>query len=150
LENTFVKRSLRSGECQENPRTGETHVPRLGRERLLNEAAGMVFIANNTTVPIPKLHACFEDVGAVYLIMEYVEGRGMEESENEQKLDVQEELESYLPQIHKFRSAIVGGFPGLLYPHIAFSKELLSTSGTLSQQRLINTFFVTTTFHNRT
>ncbi|THZ50791.1 hypothetical protein D6C86_10616 [Aureobasidium pullulans] len=114
LEDTFVKRSLRPREWQENPRTGEMHVPRLGRERLLNEAAAMQFIANNTTIPIPKLHACFEDDEAVYLIMEYVKGRGMDELEDEQKLVVQKELESYLQQIHKFRSAVVGGLSGIV------------------------------------
>jgi serine/threonine protein kinase len=34
----------------------------------------MQYIADNTNIPIPKLHCCFEDDDAVYLVMEYIEG----------------------------------------------------------------------------
>jgi serine/threonine protein kinase len=116
LKDVFVKRSLRCSELQENLRTGETYIPRLGRERLLNEASALDFIASNTTIPVPKLHACFEDDGAVYLIMEYVEGRGMDELEDEEKLVVEEELESYLQQIHEIHSGAIGGPSGIVVP----------------------------------
>lgn len=116
LGDTFVKRNLRPKEWQQNPHTGETHIPRLGRERLLNEAAAMQFIANNTTIPTAKLHACFEDDGAVYLVMEYVEGRGMHELEEEERQVVEKELENYLQKIHEFRSNVVGGLFGIVVP----------------------------------
>jgi tRNA A-37 threonylcarbamoyl transferase component Bud32 len=89
IKNTFIKRSLRPHELQK-AWTGKTHIPRLGRERLLNEAKALEFVASNTTIPVPKLHACFEDDNAVYLITEYIEGRGMNELSDEEKLIVGE------------------------------------------------------------
>jgi serine/threonine protein kinase len=74
---TWVKRSLRPTEWQVNPFTGTIVIPRFGRERLLNEAASMKFIAEHTNIPVPKLYCCFEDDEAVYLVMEYIEGVGM-------------------------------------------------------------------------
>jgi hypothetical protein len=53
---TFVKRSLRPSEWQTNPLKGTLHVPRQGRERALNEAAAMKYIAQMTDIPIPKLY----------------------------------------------------------------------------------------------
>lgn len=115
-KNIFIKRSLRRKELQENPWTGETYVPRLGRERLLNEASALEFIANNTTIPVPKLYACFEDDEAVYLVMEYVEGKGMDELEDKEKSVVGEELEKYLQQMHGIHSRTIGGPSGFVLP----------------------------------
>jgi tRNA A-37 threonylcarbamoyl transferase component Bud32 len=116
INNSFVKRSLRPREWPHIPRIGKTHIPHLGRERLLNEASALEFIANNTEIPVPKLHACFEDDGAVYLITEYIEGRGMNELKDEEKLVVGEELEDYLEQLHKLRSGNIGGPSGIIIP----------------------------------
>jgi aminoglycoside phosphotransferase (APT) family kinase protein len=115
VNNTFIKRSLRPHELRKTW-TGRTHVPRLGRERLLNEAKALEFVASNTTIPVPKLHACFEDDKAVYLITEYIEGRGMNELSDEEKLVVGEELESHLRQLHKLRSKTVGGLSEVTIP----------------------------------
>lgn len=71
---TWVKRSLRPSEWQINPFNGTLVVPKLGKERLLNEAAAMRFIAEKTSIPVPKLYGCFGDDEAVYLVMEYIEG----------------------------------------------------------------------------
>ena len=43
----------------------------------------MQYTADNTTIPIPKVHCCFEDDDAVYLIMEYIEGVTMNEGGEE-------------------------------------------------------------------
>ena len=71
------------------------HVPRQGRERVLNEAAAIQYIANNTDIPIPKLHCSFEDDGATYLIMEYIEGVTTDELSDEQRNIVQQELQAH-------------------------------------------------------
>lgn len=42
--NSFVKRSLRPSEWQVSHIKGTIHVPRLGNERLLNEAAALAYI----------------------------------------------------------------------------------------------------------
>ena len=54
----------------------------------------MRFIAEHSNIPVPKLHCCFKDDEAVYLIMEYIEGVGM--NKLEVHLDVTKELKSNL------------------------------------------------------
>jgi serine/threonine protein kinase len=115
VKNTFIKRSLRPREWQ-TVMSGKVYVPRRIRQRILNEAAALDFVANNTTIPVPKLHACFEDDQAIYLIMEYVEGRGMHELCEDEKLVVHKELEDYLKQIHALRSNVLGGPSGIVVP----------------------------------
>ena len=70
---TFVKRSLRPREWKMSY-TGKTDIPRQGRERALNEAASLTFVRENSAIPVPTLHCCFEDDDAVYLVMEYIDG----------------------------------------------------------------------------
>ncbi|KAB8801899.1 hypothetical protein FH972_026720 [Carpinus fangiana] len=89
---TWVKRSLRPDEWQVNPCNGQFLVPRMGRERILNEAASIRFIAEKTNIPVPKLYCCFEDNEAVYLVMEYVEGVGMNELPEEERKIVESEV----------------------------------------------------------
>ena len=107
--NTFVKRSLRTTEWQINPVRGVIHVPRQGRERVLNEASAMRYIADNTNIPIPKLHCDFEDDGAVYLVMEYVEGNTMDQLSADPRKLVQLELDRHNETLHGLKSRIVGG-----------------------------------------
>jgi hypothetical protein len=115
VNNSFVKRSLRPREWKTGW-TGQTHIPHLGRERLFNEAAALDFAVSNTTIPVPKLHACFEDDEVIYLITEYIEGRGMNELKGEEKLIVGEELEKYLQQLHGLKSKDIGGPSGIIIP----------------------------------
>jgi len=113
---TFVKRSLRPTEWQIHPMKGHIHVPRQGRERILNEAAAMRYIADHTKIPIPKLHCAFEDDGAVYLVMEYVEGKTMDQLSAEQRNIVQQELDRHIETLHGLKSRTVGGPSGLVVP----------------------------------
>ncbi|KAG7140435.1 hypothetical protein HYQ45_002738 [Verticillium longisporum] len=79
----FVKRSLRPREF----RTGYRglHIPRLNKERLMNEAESLRFIRSHTDVPVPTVYCDFQDDEAYYLITEYVEGVGMSELAEDQK-----------------------------------------------------------------
>ncbi|OIW34064.1 kinase-like protein [Coniochaeta ligniaria NRRL 30616] len=113
---TWIKRSLRPSEWQINPFAGTLVVPRFGRERLLNEAAAMRFIAANTSIPVPKLYACFEDDGAVYLVMEYVEGVSMAKLNADERKVVEKELEGYLEALRKLKSSLWGGPSGIVVP----------------------------------
>ena len=81
--NTFIKRSLRPTEWQKH--NGRMHVPLFNTERVLNEGACLQLIAAKTNIPVPKVHACFEDDDAAYLVTEYVEGVSMEDLDGEQK-----------------------------------------------------------------
>lgn len=111
---TWVKRSLRPKEWQLNPYTGTLVVPRSGNERVFNEAASLRFIAEHTDIPVPKLHCCFEDGEAVYLVMEYIEGVGMNELEENKRKVVEKELEVYLESMKKLKSKVWGGPSGIV------------------------------------
>jgi tRNA A-37 threonylcarbamoyl transferase component Bud32 len=106
---TWVKRCLRPSEWQINPYNGNYVVPRLWKERIWNEAASIKFIAERTTIPVPKVHCCFEDDEAVYLVMEYIEGVGMNELEPEQQKQVEKEVEGYLKEMRNLTSNRWGG-----------------------------------------
>jgi aminoglycoside phosphotransferase len=54
------------------------HVPRLGKERLVNKAHSLRFVRQYTTIPVPAVYYDFEDDEAYYLITKYVEGMEMD------------------------------------------------------------------------
>jgi aminoglycoside phosphotransferase (APT) family kinase protein len=114
--NAFIKRSLRPSEWQVSPFKGTIHVPRMNNERLLNEAATLQYIRENTNIPVPQLYACFEDDDAVVLVTEYVEGVGMHELDNAQKDIVKKELERHLATLQSLKSCQIGGPSGILIP----------------------------------
>lgn len=114
IDGSFVKRSLRPHEWQHSPFQGLLCIPRLGNERLLNEAAALRFISKNTDIPVPKLHACFEDDGAVYLITEYIEGVAMTDLEPEKRKTVETELEVHIATLRSLQSNVWGGPSGLV------------------------------------
>lgn len=111
---TWIKRSLRPAEWQINPFTGTLVVPRFGAERILNEAAAMQFIAEKTSIPVPKLHACFQDDEAAYLVMEYVDGVTMNELNANERQIVERELEGYLQTLRTLKSDSWGGPSGIV------------------------------------
>ena len=113
---TFVKRSLRPREWQVSQFHGTVHVPRLGKERLLNEAAAMQFVREHTKIPVPVLHCAFADDDAVYLVMEYVDGVNMADLTEDEKHVVKQELAEHLESLHSLRSSTLGGVSGLVIP----------------------------------
>lgn len=108
---TWIKRSLRPTEWQKHD--GYTHVPLFNLERVLNEGACLQFLAANTTIPIPKLYACFEDDGAAYIITEYVQGVSMVELEPDKQEVVAKELETHLQTLAQLKSD-TWGFKGMV------------------------------------
>jgi aminoglycoside phosphotransferase (APT) family kinase protein len=113
--NSFIKRSLRSSEWQ-TTWAGTVHVPRMNNEKLLNEGAALDYIRRNTNIPVPTLHACFEDDKAVVLVTEYIEGVGMNELDEKQKKIVTAELEHHLTTLRTLRSSRLGGPTGIVIP----------------------------------
>lgn len=117
VDGSHVKRSLRPSEWQYSPFGGSLCIPRLGKERLLNEAAALRFITKNTNIPVPKLYGCFEDDGAVYLVTEYIDGVNMADLTPEQRKVVEVELEGYIATLRSLKSEVWGGPSG----HVSFS-----------------------------
>jgi aminoglycoside phosphotransferase (APT) family kinase protein len=74
----------------------------------------MKFIAEHTNIPVPKLYCCFEDDEAVYLVMEYIEGVGMDGLEEEKRKVVEKELEIHLETMKKLKSKFWGGPSGIV------------------------------------
>ncbi|KAB8339130.1 hypothetical protein FH972_022066 [Carpinus fangiana] len=105
--NCFMKRSLRRREWQLTP-MGTIYMPRLGAERIKNEAAALRFVAEHTNIPIPRLHCCFEDDEAAYLVTEYVEGVSMASLDDDKKEPVKQALKGHLATLHGLRSNRVG------------------------------------------
>lgn len=122
----FIKRSLRRDEWKITHQ-GTIHVPRLGPERLLNEAAAMRFVAEKTSIPVPRLICCFEDDNVVYVIQEYVKGVSMANLKEEQKETVKAEICEHLERLHSLRSARVGAADprsGLIIPPLRALRAL--------------------------
>ncbi|KAG9252690.1 uncharacterized protein F5Z01DRAFT_690444 [Emericellopsis atlantica] len=117
-ERVLIKRSLRPNEY----RTGfrGLHVPRLGKERLMNEAKSLQFIQQHTDIPVPTVYCYFEDDGAYYLITEYIEGVSMSELPEGQKAVVSEELESHLAKLKTLKSCRLGDID---YWHLRASSQ---------------------------
>jgi aminoglycoside phosphotransferase (APT) family kinase protein len=113
--NSFIKRSLRPSEWQ-TTWAGTVHVPRMNNEKLLNEGAALDYIRRHTNIPVPTLHACFEDDKAVILVTEYIEGVGMNELDEKQKKIVTAELEGHLKTLRGLRSSRLGGPTGIVIP----------------------------------
>jgi len=116
VDHTWIKRSLRPAEWQINPFTGTVVVPRFGTERILNEAAAIQFIAEKTSIPVPKLYACFQDDEAAYLVMEYVDGVTMNELNSDERRIVERELEGHLETLRTLKSDSWGGPSGIVSP----------------------------------
>lgn len=84
------------------------HVPLFNMERVLNEGACLLFLAD-TGIPLPKLLGCFEDDGAAYLVTEYVDGAGMNDLDAESQAVVAEELQRHVFTLKNLTSDTWGG-----------------------------------------
>lgn len=89
-------------------------IPLFNPERILNEGACLRFLAENTNIPLPKLHACFEDDGAAYVITDYIDGVGMNELDAEKKEVVAKELHTHMETLRELKSNVWGGPGGLV------------------------------------
>ncbi|EFY87614.1 hypothetical protein MAC_06326 [Metarhizium acridum CQMa 102] len=127
LNGSFVKRSLRPSEWQHNPFAGTLSIPRFGNERLLNEAAALRFIADNTDIPVPKLYGCFEDDNAIYLVTELIDGVKMADLEPEQRKSVEPELEGYVNVLRGLKSSVWGGPSGIVSSRVSPFQFLVLT-----------------------
>ncbi|KAJ5737350.1 uncharacterized protein N7483_002475 [Penicillium malachiteum] len=114
-DGVFVKRSLRPSEYVTSYKGG-LHIPRLGIERLQNEAESLRFLRRFSNIPVPTLYAAFEVDGAFFLIMEYIEGIGMSALPEDQKQRVWPELQQYITALHELKSHKLGGIGDIVIP----------------------------------
>jgi serine/threonine protein kinase len=114
-DNVFIKRSLRPSEFKTTMK-GTTHVPRLGKEKLQNEAASLRFIRRATNLPVPTVYGAFEVDGSYFLITEYIDGVSMRELPEVQKKVVREEIDQHLATLQGLKSNKLGGLSGSVLP----------------------------------
>ncbi|KAJ5471992.1 hypothetical protein N7539_008561 [Penicillium diatomitis] len=110
----FIKRSLRPSEFQ----TGYKglHIPRLGKERLRNEAESLRFIRHSSNIPVPTVYGAFEVDDAFFLITDFVDGVAMSRLSEDDKKIVMEELDQHRATLQQMRSHNIGGPSGILIP----------------------------------
>ncbi|KAK3177353.1 hypothetical protein K4F52_009849 [Lecanicillium sp. MT-2017a] len=147
----FIKRSLRPSEYMTTLK-GTTYVPRLGKERLRNEAASLQFIRHVSDIPVPTLYGSFEVDGAYFVVTEYIDGSSMSELSEDQKRVVQDEISQHLATLRQIKSNKTGGPSGIVLPpsrvvertdndvwsqQIAENQEYVFCHNDLSQQNII-------------
>lgn len=93
------------------------HVPLFNTERVLNEGACLLFLAQ-TGIPLPKLLACFEDDGAAYLVTEHVDGVEMNDLDAESQAVVAEELQRHIITLKKLTSDTWSGPDNMVPKHL--------------------------------
>lgn len=124
LGEVFMKRSLRPSEFI----TGYKglHVPRVGNERLANEAATLKYVRENTDIPVPTLICDFRDDESHYVLMEYVEGISMKDVPDDAKPQVNAEIRKHLTTLHNLKSKMLGGPTGIVIPPYRVSTVTLN------------------------
>ncbi|KAJ5551390.1 hypothetical protein N7535_000660 [Penicillium sp. DV-2018c] len=111
----FIKRSLRPSEYMTTLK-GTIYVPRLGKERLQNEAASPQFIRRVSNIPVPTLYGSFEVDGSYFVITEYIDGSSMSQLSEDQKAVVHGELSQHLATLRQIKSNKTGGPTGIVIP----------------------------------
>ena len=135
----FTKRQLRPHERSLNI-FGEIAEQAYNRERLENERNALNFIAQNTTIPVPRvIDWSVDDDGVASLVVETLHGRMMDllmedrvdgiKLTDEEKGILQRNVDTFihgtvLPQLAKLRSNAIGQLGGVLFtaPVMGISK----------------------------
>lgn len=111
----FIKRGLRPSEYKTTHR-GTKHIPRLGKQRLQNEAATLRFIRRVSNIPVPTLYGAFELDDSFVLITEHIDGVAMSDLTDDQKYVVRTEVEQHLATLRRIKSNTIGGPSGIVLP----------------------------------
>ncbi|KAJ5249290.1 hypothetical protein N7468_000741 [Penicillium chermesinum] len=114
FDRIFIKRSLRPSEFKTSQRG--LHVPRLGKERLQNEAETLRFIQRKTNIPVPTVYGAFDMDDSYYLITEYIRGTPMSQLSDDEKEIVRDEISQHLATLRELKSDTIGGPAGIVIP----------------------------------
>jgi serine/threonine protein kinase len=89
-----------------------------------SEAEAMQFVAENTSIPVPKVHKVYQLRGSTYIVMEYVEGksgRAWSTFSESVKKQVIADLKGYIAELRALRpmdsSAVSSVSGGPIYDH---------------------------------
>lgn len=80
-------------------------------QRFRTDVAVQQYLREQTNIPLPAFVSTFEDDGAMYLVMEFVEGVGMNELPEKDRGVVEKELQQHMRTLKSLRSD-TPGVPG--------------------------------------
>jgi serine/threonine protein kinase len=114
-KSTFTKRNIRPGLNID----GSQIFTDFPRERLRNEHDALLFIAEKTTIKVPKV-IYFSETDDI-LTVELIDGISLDDVEEKDKARAMANVERYLtevvlPQLHKLRSARLGQLQDIVFP----------------------------------
>lgn len=111
VDNLFIKRTLRKPEWTEL-RSGRVVTPSAALpQRFRTDVAVQRYLREHTNIPLPAFASTFGDDGAMYLVMESVEGVSMNELPEKDRKIVEQELQKHLKTLKSLRSD-APGVPG--------------------------------------
>lgn len=74
----------------------------------LAEASAMLFVAQHTSVPVPKVYSAFERDGRAYIVMERIEGENLADGWNgrsdESKASIHEQLKAIVDELRSIKA----------------------------------------------
>jgi hypothetical protein len=118
LPRLFVKRTLRRHEWSD---LGDNYIltPSAALpQRFRTDVAVQQYLRERTNIPLPAFASAFEDDGAMYLVMEFVQGVRMDELSEEDQKVVEKELLQHVETLKSLRSDTPGvpGEPLMIAP----------------------------------
>ncbi|WWC62634.1 uncharacterized protein I303_105231 [Kwoniella dejecticola CBS 10117] len=114
----FIKRSATLEEATKNLNRAGTPAELVENSfaSLQNEASAIAWIGKNTSVPVPRIFAAYEDRGCFYLIQEYQEDCiPAIQAPKELHPYITQHIAAYLQQLHSYRSLRAHSFTDRLF-----------------------------------
>ncbi|KAI9747698.1 MAG: hypothetical protein M4579_007411 [Chaenotheca gracillima] len=106
----------------------DSTVVKSGNSVRLAEAATMRYVAQHTTVPVPRVHHSYQDSTSskVHIVMDYVSGDTLEEVwpklQEDEKSRILDQLQDILRQLRSLKGSFIGSIDGSFCEDVLFSE----------------------------
>ncbi|KAI2615881.1 kinase-like protein [Hypoxylon sp. NC1633] len=113
-----LSRAERFGEFTPVYKIDSRTVVKSSRDIRLAEAETMRFVRNNTTIPVPEVYNAYKDEesGHTRIIMEFVDGKELEEAwdaySSQDKESVIAQLHGYMEELRSLKGTFIGAIDG--------------------------------------
>lgn len=100
-------------------------VVKCGGQHIIREAMAIMYIRQQTSIPVPTVHWCFQDGRTSYLVMDRVKGRSLDtclsEIPDQHLKNVVSQLAGFIQQLRKLGSRkTMGSWPSGPYDNVLF------------------------------